>query len=652
MKGKIKYLGGCAFIGYKVTGCLWMRCLFLVALGIGLMVMGSGCSESSFGLKQKKELGRGRPIAVPADKYISSGTCRSCHPSNYASWYGSFHRTMTQVANSSTVVAPIGKEFSFLGETSRLKVRGGDVWFQMDASPSRRHPVEMRLSMITGSHHMQVYWYSIGQGRKLGQIPFIYLIQEDEWIPRGASFLSPPKPGLQTALPGAWNMACIKCHTTQGKPRSPNWGSPNLPMTDFSFDSRVAEFGIACEACHGPGEDHVRVNRDPIRRYRYHLDEGADETIVHPARLSHEASSQVCGQCHGVMEFYDKDGFEEWMNYGYPYRPGDVLSETKLVVQFDDKEHPRVRSLVRQNPEFWKQKFWSDGMVRVSGREYNGLIESPCFQEGELSCLSCHSMHKSLDDPRPLSLWAVDQLKPKMDGDQACLQCHKSFRQNVSEHTHHKAQSTGSRCYNCHMPYTTYGLLKAIRSHQIDIPTVAASLKTGRPNACNQCHLDKTLEWAAAYMEDWYGQSKPELNREQQSVAASLLWLLRGDAGQRALMAWSMGWQSARQVSGADWMPPFLGQLLEDPYDAVRFIAARSLRQSKAFAKIEYKFFGSPEKRAVSHQQVLNIWNALPLPRNQSGREELLIDHAGRVRGELFNRLLLQRDDQLVSLAE
>ena len=99
-------------------------------------------------------------------------------------------------------------------------------------------------------------------------------------------------------------------------------------------------------------------------------------------------------------------------------------------------------------------------------------------------------------------------------------------------------------------------------------------------------------------------------------------------------------------------MPPFLGQLLEDPYDAVRFIAARSLRQSKAFAKIEYKFFGSPEKRAVSHQQVLNIWNALPLPRNQSGREELLIDHAGRVRGELFNRLLLQRDDQLVSLAE
>ena len=28
---------------------------------------------------------------------------------------------------------------------------------------------------------------------------------------------------------------------------------------------------------------------------------------------------------------------------------------------------------------------WSDGMVRVSGREYNGLINSPCFKHDDES---------------------------------------------------------------------------------------------------------------------------------------------------------------------------------------------------------------------------------------------------------------------------
>ena len=58
-----------------------------------------------------------------------------------------------------------------------------------------------------------------------------------------------------------------------------------------------------------------------------------------------------------------------------------------------------------------------------------------------------------------------------------------------------------------------------------------------------------------------------------------LLWLLRGDAGQRALIAWSMGWTPAREASGAGWMAPFLSTLLIDPYAAIRYIAGRSLRR-------------------------------------------------------------------------
>jgi hypothetical protein len=46
-----------------------------------------------------------RPIQVREDGYVSSETCKACHPSQYAAWHGSFHRTMTQVATPDTVRA-------------------------------------------------------------------------------------------------------------------------------------------------------------------------------------------------------------------------------------------------------------------------------------------------------------------------------------------------------------------------------------------------------------------------------------------------------------------------------------------------------------------------------------------------------------------
>ncbi|GIT38389.1 MAG: hypothetical protein Ct9H300mP7_3100 [Verrucomicrobiota bacterium] len=54
-------------------------------------------------------------------------------------------------------------------------------------------------------------------------------------------------------------------------------------------------------------------------------------------------------------------------------------------------------------------------MVRVTGREYNGLLDTACYQNGKMSCLSCHSMHGYLDNN--------DQLPPH--GDQRGVpQCH------------------------------------------------------------------------------------------------------------------------------------------------------------------------------------------------------------------------------------
>ena len=78
-----------------------------------------------------------------------------------------------------------------------------------------------------------------------------------------------------------------------------------------------------------------------------------------------------------------------------------------------------------------------------------------------------------------------------------------------------------------------------------------------------------------------------------------MLWLLKGDAGQRALVAWHFGWEPAQQASKTDWMAPYLGHLLADPYAAVRYIAHHSLRDLPGFTDFAYDFTGPPEARSL-----------------------------------------------------
>ena len=282
-------------------------------------------------------------------------------------------------------------------------------------------------------------------------------------------------------------------------------------------------------------------------------------------------------------------------------------------------------------------------MVRVSGREYSGMLESGCFQRGELSCLSCHSLHSSDPD---------DQLGAGMEGDEACLQCHDSYRDRLAQHTHHEPASTGSRCYNCHMPHTTYGLLSAIRSHWIDSPSAGSSVATGRPNACNLCHLDRPLAWTADHLQRWYGIEPPALAAPERSLSAALLWLLAGDAGQRALVAWSMGWRPALEASGRAWLAPYLAHLLNDPYATVRYIAQRSLRSQPRYRGLAYDFVGPEPERIAAREAVLERWFELPAGALDRTGAELLIDDAGNLNYPLLQELSRRRDDTPLFLAE
>jgi len=270
-----------------------------------------------------------------------------------------------------------------------------------------------------------------------------------------------------------------------------------------------------------------------------------------------------------------------------------------------------------------------------------------------MSCLSCHEMHVSSE--RVAAGWAADQLRPGMDGPPACLACHARFAEPgaLGAHTHHARASSGSDCLNCHMPYTTYGLTKAIRSHKITSPSVAASLATGRPNACNQCHLDKSLGWAAEMLSEWYGVERPQLDVDQATTAASVLWALTGDAGQRGLMAWSLGWAPARAVSGTGWMPYLESTLLLDEYDAVRWIAMRAARLEPRWKD----FTLDPcqeleEQRNHVRATVLSDWLAAGLSAREGQREAVLVLPDGKLDEPRFRRLYARRDNQPVTLSE
>jgi predicted CXXCH cytochrome family protein len=197
---------------------------------------------------------------------------------------------------------------------------------------------------------------------------------------------------------------------------------------------------------------------------------------------------------------------------------------------------------------------------------------SACYQKGhgQLRCLTCHAMHGA--DPN-------HQVKDGMRTNDACYACHDGYRNRLSEHTHHPADSAGSQCMNCHVPRQVYSLLDTHRSHRIMIPRVRDSIGTGKPHACNLCHLDKSLGWTSDRLRDWYGTKREPLSEDDRTTASGVLLLARGDARTRAVVAGAFGNPAAMSASSRDWQGLLLTRVLRaERYEAIRYLLHRSLR--------------------------------------------------------------------------
>jgi predicted CXXCH cytochrome family protein len=504
-----------------------------------------------------------RPLIHRVDDFIGSETCRSCHLDHHESWERTYHRTMTQRPTPDTVVGEFdGREVTYEGQTARVFREDDRFFFDVPDGDGRR---TAEVMLAVGSHRYQQYFEreQHDDGWSFKRLPFLWHIGERRWLALNSVFLGPDNPDWGHTR-GRWNDNCVFCHNTGARP-----GEALRISSDGErqFDSEVAELGIACESCHGPGRVHAERFRDPLGRYATLATGRDDDTIVNPDELTAGREVDICGQCHGQRLPNSRGHLVEWLTTGPTYRSGDRLR---------DHVTPLARttpSPTENLPDLFRLRFWEDGTPRLSAYEYQGIKMSPCHIEGDLKCGSCHTMHGG--DP-------AGMIEPAMRGNDACTSCHQEIARDVRTHTGHDPEGSGSLCMECHMPRMVYGILEVHRSHRIENPDPARDAETGRPNACTLCHLDRSPLWAAEESRKIWGEAYraplTRLDLGPLDLPDSIVSMFSGDAVQRVVYAAAAGRTDVPLLPAQkDEIRLALAVTAGDAYPSVRWTARRSL---------------------------------------------------------------------------
>ncbi|MBT8298530.1 MAG: tetratricopeptide repeat protein, partial [Maribacter sp.] len=152
-------------------------------------------------------------------------------------------------------------------------------------------------------------------------------------------------------------------------------------------------------------------------------------------------------------------------------------------IPFEDQY--RLQSL---SPNFYH----GDGQILEEDYVYGSFRQSKMYTLG-VKCTDCHDAHS---------------LKLKFEGNQLCLQCHVPSEYDSDKHHFHIANTEASLCINCHMTGEVYMGNDFRRDHSFRIPRPDQSMQFGTPNACTQCHKEKSDAWAANAIKEWYGEKR------------------------------------------------------------------------------------------------------------------------------------------------
>src|SRR5262249_40172872 len=116
----------------------------------------------------------------------------------------------------------------------------------------------------------------------------------------------------------------------------------------------------------------------------------------------------------------------------------------------------------------------------------------------QIRCVNCHEPHTAGEPsggPTP-----AKHLR-------ACVRCHTQYRdtEKATAHARHPI-SAGVDCLDCHMPRYVQGVDEVSRTHRIAAPVERSMAAGGLPNACNLCHLDRSLNWTLSELERGWGR--------------------------------------------------------------------------------------------------------------------------------------------------
>jgi len=488
-----------------------------------------------------------------------------------------------QLVNQTAVLGNFGNaKFSNAGITSIFFRRDKRFMVRTDGPDGALHEYDIQFTF--GVYPLQQYLIAMPGGRlqALG-IAWDSRSRKDggqHWF-----FLYPDRkipaadPLHWTGIDQNWNYMCADCHSTNVR--------KNYNSSTRTFATVYADVDVACEACHGPGSNHVSWAKKQGDWTKFRRNEGltialddrhgavwAIDPATGNARRSAPPASeheiQVCARCHSRRGQIHED-----------YVHGQPVGDDYRAALLDS------------------DLYFPDGQIKGEVYEYGSFIQSRMYHAG-VTCTDCHDPHS---------------LKLRAEGNGVCLQCHSAQKFDSPRHHFHQTGSTGARCVACHMPARTYMVVHVRHDHSMRIPRPDLTARLGVPNACNQCHRNKSAQWASDELRSRYGRAPAGFQRYGETLGAGLqrhpgarqsLELLAANRDEPAIArATALSLLSAYRPSAADGsvraavaddsplvrraaplalsnsellaIVPTLGPLLNDPVRAVRTETAEVL---------------------------------------------------------------------------
>lgn len=389
-------------------------------------------------------------------EFAGSESCRQCHEKFYTLWETSHHGKAMQPVDSSFIsqlvqhVNPVK-----VGEYLYQVVVSNDSLFynelRTDGTIHRTMPVTWAL----GGKNV-VYFLTPWEKGRLQTLPLAYDLNRKEWYDNPRSGIRDfVEPGMQDSALNwthslyTFNTTCHSCHVSQFE--------RNYNSESDTYHTTWNEPGINCETCHGPSKEHNDVCIAAAAK-------GVtpdDLKIISTKHFTPDQHNSSCASCHAKM-----------IPLTEKYLPGEPFYNHFNLITLEDPD------------------YYPDGRDLGENYTHTTWIQSKCAQGTGLHCVTCHTSSGRYRFKGELA-------------NNACVSCHAANVKNFEAHSHHKPES-GLECVSCHMPKTEFA--RMIRSdHSMRPPMPAATIAFGSPNACNNCHNDKTPQWANKHVTSWKG---------------------------------------------------------------------------------------------------------------------------------------------------